>query len=174
MEQEESLDELVIKYINGDENSFSSLYEATHKSIYYTIYSIVKNDSEVVDLVQETYIRIHLKINQYQLGTSFKAWANTIARNITFNYLKKAKKELVYSSLDEDILPKYELTYEVDNKLAYVLNNLKDDERKLYEYLVLDGRSVKEVAEELNVSLNRVYYLKGLMEEKVKKIIKNY
>lgn len=170
----DALDKVVSDYKNGDEKCFAILYDETHHGVITTIYSYIKNYSEIIDLVQDTYVQVHVKIDQYNIGTNFRAWVNTIARNLTINYLRKHNKELAFSEIDEDKLPTYELTYEIDKRLEAVLNNLDDEQRELYKCLILEGMSVKDTATKMNLSLNRVYYLKSLMETNVKKILKDY
>ena len=56
------LEKYVEEYINGNQEAFVTLYEETYKNVYYTIYLVVKNKSLIDDYVQDTYLKVIVKI----------------------------------------------------------------------------------------------------------------
>ncbi len=75
----------------GDETAFVEIYEATHRLVYYTIYQILKDSELAKDIMQDTYLKVHEKIDSYRFDSP-KAWIMTIARNLAINAYNRRKK----------------------------------------------------------------------------------
>lgn len=85
---------------NKDEKAFAYVYKETKAGVYSVIVSLVKNQSTVEDLMQETYIKMIKNISQYQKGKNFTAWLLQIAKNTALDYLR-ANKNIVYVDVEE-------------------------------------------------------------------------
>ena len=59
---------------------------------------------------------------------------------------------------------------EPDTKIDKALDNLTGLEKEVFIHLIIEGLSVKETAEIMNVNINRIYYLKKQMENSLKVI----
>lgn len=70
--------------------------------IKFFILSKVKNDVIADDLVQETFIKVHTKLNTLKDENKMKSWLFTIARNTVLDYFKS--KKMVYNITDEDFI----------------------------------------------------------------------
>ncbi|MCM8535952.1 MAG: sigma-70 family RNA polymerase sigma factor [Lentisphaeraceae bacterium] len=64
-------------------------------------YSMLKNHATAEDVVQNAYVVIVKKYEQFQAGTSMIAWCRAIVRLQVLSYIKKQKKEV---SLEDQIL----------------------------------------------------------------------
>ena len=71
---------LIEKLKNKDNEAFEIIYYQTHKMVFSIIYSIVKDDLDAEDLMQDTYIKMIENINSFKAGRNFKTWLGTIAR----------------------------------------------------------------------------------------------
>lgn len=152
------------KYKQGDQEAFSVIYQETYQSVYYTIYLLTKNTTIIEDFVQDTYLKVIDKIDAYKIGTNFKAWICTIAHNLAVNGLIQKSKEIPVelSSQTEHIFgpaPKN------DTRIYKALEILEGEEKEVFVHLIIEGYSVKETADIMNVNINRIYYLKKLMEK---------
>ncbi|MEP3837075.1 MAG: sigma-70 family RNA polymerase sigma factor [Algibacter sp.] len=70
--------------------------------IKYFILSKVKDDTIADDLVQETFIKVHTKLNTLRDENKMKSWLFSIARHTVLDYFKS--KKLVYETTDEDFI----------------------------------------------------------------------
>jgi RNA polymerase sigma factor (sigma-70 family) len=113
------------------------------------------------------------KIKTYQIGTNFKAWICRIAHNLTINGVVKMDKEipLALSRETEHIFGE---APKKDERIDKALDLLIGDEKEIFVHLIIEGFSVKDTAELMNVNLNRAYYLKKKMEETLRIIIQKY
>lgn len=165
------LDQAIEAYKNGDNEAFSAIYQETYQSVYYTIYLLTNNHSIIEDFIQDTYLQVINKIGSYQIGTNFKAWICRIAHNLTINGLLKQDKEIALE-LSKETEYIFGPAPEKDERVEKVLECLDGEEKEIYIHLIIEGFSVKETAEIMNVNLNRAYYLKNKMEDSVKIIMK--
>lgn len=169
----QELDQYILAFKNGDEEAFTEIYQETYQSVYYTIYLLTKNLSIIDDYVQDTYLQVINKLSSYQIGTNFKAWICRIAHNLTINGLLKSVKEipLELSRATEHVFgpaPKK------DDRIDKALDLLEGEEKELFIHLIIEGFSVKETADMMNVNINRIYYLRKKMETNLKIIMEKY
>lgn len=59
---------------------FMELYTQFHRQLYVYIATLVPNASDAQDLLQETSLTLWKKFDEFAPGTSFLAWARTVAR----------------------------------------------------------------------------------------------
>ena len=52
---------------------------------------MIKNDSDVEDLVQETFIKAYKALDKFKFNYSFSAWIYRIASNNTIDFLRKRR-----------------------------------------------------------------------------------
>ena len=76
-----SKNNLTEQIINKDESTFERIYSDYNKLVFYVIYQIVKDKEITKDLVQETFLSVYNKIDQYN-GGNFKYWVLQIAKNL--------------------------------------------------------------------------------------------
>ena len=81
------LDKCIIDFLDGDESSFDLIYHETKKSVYLSIYTIIKNQDTIEDLMQDTYMKAINALNYYKIGTNFKAWISRIAETTPLTIL---------------------------------------------------------------------------------------
>ncbi len=167
------LDQAILAYKNGDNDSFAVIYQETYQSVYYTIYLLTKNNSIIEDYVQDTYLQVINKISSYQIGTNFKAWICRIAHNLTINGLLKQEKEIALE-LTKETEYLFGPAPKKDERLDKALELLEGLEKEVFIHLIIEGFSVKETAEMMNINLNRAYYLKNKMEKTLKLIMEKY
>ena len=61
-----------------------------------------------------------------------------------------------------------------DDRIDKALELLIGEEKEVFIHLIIEGFTVKETAELMNVNINRIYYLKKEMEKTLKVIFENY
>ena len=117
------------------------------------------------DIVQECFIKIYKKIEQYEGRGSFEGWIKRIAVNTALKYVKDLQKS--YTLDVDDMQVAEEETEEVNNKntkslilntdfskeeILEVVASLPTGFRTVFSMYVLDGYQHKEIAEILGIS----------------------
>lgn len=82
---------------------FNKLVKQNRANVKGIIRLITKEDNE--DLEQEVYLKVWKNSDKYKEQGSFKSWINTVAKNISKDYLKSAyRKRQDLSDSDENTL----------------------------------------------------------------------
>lgn len=85
-------DEQLIEWVaQGDASCLGTLFERHNRSIYQYCWQMTRHSTHAEDLVQEVFLKVLRKAGAYRREGTFKAWLYLIARNVTLDYLRKAK-----------------------------------------------------------------------------------
>jgi len=95
-------DEQLIQWVaNGDSSCLATLFERHHRGVYQFCLQMTRQPTQSEDLVQDVFLKILRKAKLYRGEGSFKAWMFNIARNVTLDHLRKAKRQN-NQPIDED------------------------------------------------------------------------
>ena len=122
--------ELVEKVKNGDQIAFSNLIEKVKYKLYKTGMSILKNDDDTCDAIQETLIKAYKKIKTLNNNEYFTTWIVRILINQCYDIIRKNDKII---SMNEKLQTNQNTYYELysqESSLEYVLNMLDKDLKK--------------------------------------------
>ena len=100
-----TIKELVSSAKSGNKKSFDKLYELTHNDVWYNCLSLLKDEENAKDIMQETYITAFLKLDTLKDEEKFCGWVTTIAVNLC---KKKLKGKVEYQIDDEVLITKTE------------------------------------------------------------------
>ncbi len=176
----------VIKAMNGDQEAISELYYATYPKLRAVAVSILKNEDDAEDIVQDSYIKAFSSLHQLDNAQKFEPWLCRILSNKCKDYLKKNKPILFSTQNDEDSEP-IEWSIEDESKeynpeevlisadtrkqIMDLLNSLPDEQRICLIYYVVEDMKISEIAKLLEVSENtvksRISYAKSKMQVKI-------
>lgn len=158
------LDIHIKNFLNGDSFEFDIIYEETKKHVYLSIYTYVKNQMAIDDLMQDTYFKAIDNLKSYKLGTNFYAWISIIARNTAINYYNKNKRvDLVEEYIDGE-------NPNNDSLVSLALNILDGLEREVILYHIVLNMKFKEISKILDKPIGTVYsiYKKAIINIKEK------
>jgi len=145
--------------INKDDEAFRVIYENTKKGVFSMIVSIVKNKAATEDLMQDTYIKMIEKINQYKRGRNFYAWLLQIAKNTALDYYRKYKNEVIYDPQEQSY---YHDSLKTDEKTYSVLDLVKplnDLEKQIVLLRAVDQMKFKDIAQIVDKPLGTVLWI---------------
>ncbi len=87
-------DEQLIEWVaRGDASCLGTLFERHNRGVYQYCRQLIGSNTQAEDLTQEVFLKILRKAGSYRREGSYKAWMFNIARNVTFDYLRKAGRE---------------------------------------------------------------------------------
>lgn len=107
---------VVEQFAKGDKKAFEDIYEFYKNSIYLFSISLLKNQADAEEVVQDTFIKVYQKIHTLKELKTFHAWLFTITYNTAMKLYHKKK---------------YQLTLE-DESFLDTLVTVKDDQKKDY------------------------------------------
>ncbi|MGI6786944.1 MAG: RNA polymerase sigma factor [Acholeplasmataceae bacterium] len=164
--------QLVERIKNRDNQAFEIIYYQTHKMVYSIIYSIVKDDLDAEDLMQDTYIKMIENINSFQHGKNFKTWLGTIARNLAIDYYRRNQRKLNVDLLEEEQVY-FESTGEnldLKAEALELLEMLSSDEQLIVLLRVVDELTFREISEITNRPLGTVIWVYNQSISKLSKL----
>lgn len=150
--------------VDSKSSKFFGLYNSIHGSLMSYIMMMVHNLTAAEDLLQETATIMWENFDQFQEGTNFTAWAMTIARNKTLEYLrdnrrtKKLLRHEFYARLShvaEQSAQDYGLRV---NALNNCLKKLDSKDKKLIALRYRDNVSVKDIALKVGRPASTLYF----------------
>jgi len=152
---------LVEQAKNGSERAFNKLYDKYYKTMWFTIYNIVKNRDVTEDLISVVFTKAYMKMSSYTEHISFEMWLKTIAVNSSIDYIRRMKNEKLNNYIDDeettiqlsDVEKSPEDSFIVKEKLKLTLEaipTLKKQYRELIQSRI-EGLSYKDIAEKLAI-----------------------
>ena len=149
-----TLDELIQKCKKQDSKAQGALYKQYSGILFSICLRYSPNKTEAEDNLQDAFLTIFKKIEQYKGKGSFEGWIKRITVNTV---LQKYRKQRIYNIEDEErIEQEDEVTVKTDTVpldfLLKIIQELPDQYRLVFTLYVLDGYSHKEIAEMLGIS----------------------
>ncbi len=145
----------VKEYMDGNIEKFNDIYYETKKIVYLSIYSILGNSAEIEDIMQDTYMKMINNLDSYKLGTNFKAWISSIARNLSLNEYNK-KKRIVELGDDEMDSINYQYDNSLINKSLYILNN-DTDMKQIFVYRIIFNMGFRDISDIMNIPKSTIH-----------------
>ena len=148
-----SLEKLINRCKQRDIRAQSEVYQLFAGKLFALCLKYSKNYQEAQDNLQDGFITIFNKIEQYKFKGSFEGWLKRIMINTA---LQKYREKNVLNLISEEIPEEIEVeTDELDISLDFLLKiiqELPNRYRLVFNLYVLDGYSHKEIAELLEIS----------------------
>ncbi len=178
-----TIKELVLSAKNGNKKAFDKLYKLTSNDVWFTCVSLLKDEENAKDIMQETYITAFLKLDTLKDEEKFCGWLTAIATNKSKN---KLKGKVEYQIDDEVLIAKTEtdelmLPEEYINKAEKrkVLLQIIEDTLSFNQYQVVlmfyfNELSISEIAQGLEISEGTVKSRLNSSRAKMKTAIEDY
>jgi RNA polymerase sigma-70 factor (ECF subfamily) len=81
--------ECIRRILAGETHLFHELIRPCERSIYFLLLSILKNETDVEDVAQETVIKVYQNLDKFRGDSQFRTWVLSIARNEGLGRLRK-------------------------------------------------------------------------------------
>lgn len=85
--------EIINRARSGDLKAFEFLVKKYQKLVFTVIDRLTQNKSDVEDICQEVFIKVHKGLKSFAFYSKFSTWIARIAYLTAINYLKKMKRE---------------------------------------------------------------------------------
>ena len=154
---EERLRGLLARALQGDEAAYREFLEALVVRLRaFLRRRLTRAPDEVEDLLQETLLAVHNQRHSYDASQPLTAWLHAIAKYKLIDCLRRrARRELLHEPLDDApglLAAEDREAGEARRDLAQLLQTLPPRQRKPIECVKLQGLSVAEAAQRLNMS----------------------
>jgi RNA polymerase sigma-70 factor (ECF subfamily) len=155
--------ELIARSIARDERAFGDLFDRHSTAVYRFAFALTHNETEAQELVQETFITAWKKLADIRLaGDSMLPWLIVTTRNHAKNSSRAHYRndtlpldELIRARGADRATESQEVREELDWTFAAV-RQLSETDQRIVELCLYDGRSYKEAAMRLGLSVSGV------------------
>lgn len=161
--------ELIASIRNGKGAAFEKLMRRYNQRIFRTARSILRDEAEAEDVVQETFVRAFHHLEQFEERASVGTWLTRIAVNEALSRLRRFQR---FDALDTESNHKEGGSYSVESKqpgpedqasfqelrsvLTVAIDSLSQDLRTVFVLREVEGLSTLETGEALQLSSEAV------------------
>jgi RNA polymerase sigma-70 factor (ECF subfamily) len=149
-----TLDELIIQCKKQDATAQGELYKQYNRILFAICLRYSPNYTEAEDNLQDAFITIFKKVEQYNGKGSFEGWMKRVTVNTV---LQKYRKQRTFEIVDEGQIED-EAEVEIESEdipldfLLKIVQELPDRYRLVFSMYIMDGYQHKEIAEMLGIS----------------------
>ena len=156
------------------EEAFKKLVTKYKERLYWHIRKLVLDHDDAHDVVQNTFIKIHLNIDKFRENSSLFTWMYRIATNESLNFInsKAAKmgllnQEWIEAKADGLMADSYFDGDQAALKLQKMVARLPEKQRIVFNMKYVDNMNYQDISEVLDTSVGA---LKASYHHAVKKI----
>ncbi len=181
--------QIINNLLAGNKSEFEKLEKKYKSIITLLIRKMIKNEEDVQDLVQETFIKAYTSIDKYNHNYPFSAWIYKIASNHCIDFLRRKRLQTIplnYTSYDdseefireiEDNNNHPEIDYiknEQKNLLEFAISKLPEKYKTIFRLRHEDDLDYKEISLHLNIPIGTVkvnlFRARKLLYDELKKL----
>ena len=148
-----TLEELITRCKKQDAKAQETLYREYSRILFGICLKYSPNRAEAEDSLQDAFITIFKRIEQFKGKGSFEGWMKRITVNTVLQkYRKKKTFDIPNEQQIEDTDVEIEQSAIPLDFLLKIIQELPDRYRLVFNLYVMDGYSHKEIAEMLGIS----------------------
>lgn len=169
--------------IHGKVERYELIVNEFQNYVYAFVCSIVGNGEVAQDITQEVFIKGYFSLKKLKEPKRFKSWISRIAYNESISYLRKKKRGLdvtfieniEYESIKvpDNSIDEIEIKVKTDNDIEILrgaIKQLKEEEQFLIRAFYYENRSIKDIEEITGLSESNI----KTKLHRIKKRLKDY
>lgn len=162
-EPAQNLSENLERCLNGDMNAFRPIVEEHQQYVFSIALRMLSDEEEANDVVQDSFIRVWKNLSFYRPTMKFTTWLYTIVTRLCYDKLRARRRirtrrlEEIDASLLASLASEHNPEQLYTNKelvqtMSILTEELPHQQKFVFVLRDLEGFSVREVSEMLNVS----------------------
>jgi len=163
--------ELLEGCVKKDRLRQKRLYYKYCDAMFTLAYRILNDRDEANDVLQDAFLQVFQKIDQFRKQSTLGAWIKTIVIRTAIRHLKSLK---IFDTYQQEKHDSHDFSpNETDGKiLEKIILSLPDGYRTIFILAEVEGYKHREIAEMLNISegtsKSQLYNAKRILKEKLK------
>jgi RNA polymerase sigma-70 factor (ECF subfamily) len=158
----ERLAALIDRVRTGDHDAFLAIVQTYQQKVFAMAYAMLRNREDALDVVQETFFRLHQKIGTYRPGSGFQAWLLQIARHLAIDYYRKhLQDDRAHASglspeeapAAADPRPDAEKAVDLRQVLSRGVGRLAERQQRVFVLRHYEELQFHEIAEDMGISV---------------------
>ena len=163
-----------------DAKAFELLFKRHYKPLCRRVNTMLNDEEATEDVVQALFIKIWESRETIQTPDSVAAYLFTAARNRALNYIKsqarKSSNEVPLTNLHDEADNRMEEQMdakELQKALYTAIDSLPEKRREVFVLSRFEGKSYKEIAEIMQISVKTVEAQMGKALSTLREFVKN-
>ena len=162
------------------DKAFRYLYDKYASTLRYFSAKYVDDDATIEDVVQDAFLNLWEKRNEFKTESTIKAYLYKIVRSFSVDTIRRRNianryaEKIVLEKEDQEFFLENIVESEVFQMIQTVFNELSPSCREVYQ-LSLHGKSHEEISQLLDTSINTVKKHKNnanhYMRERLKHVL---
>jgi RNA polymerase sigma-70 factor (family 1) len=147
----------------GQEKAFDFFFKQYYTTICLFTFRITRNQDAAEEIAIDAFLKLWDRCDTFQTETGIRSFLYTVAHHAAIDWLRKEKTRenslKQYSNqelLGENDAFKEQVAAETFTKLHEAISTLPPKCRRIFKMLFFDKKDYKEIATELNISINTV------------------
>lgn len=187
-------DQLIKLALSGDYTAYEMLISKYERKVHSLAIRITKDPILAEDVLQDVFMTVFRKLDSFKGNSQFSSWLYRIAANFCFMALRK-RNNVQFDSI-ENALPtlhsqisvevqsnvqtadQHLSTKELRSELEKAISRLDEDYRVVFIMRDVDGLSIKEICDILNLSepavKSRIHRARLMLQKKLSKTYYEY
>lgn len=153
----ESPEELLQKSVRGDRKSQEKLYRQFYGFAMSVCVRYTQSRDEALEIVNDSFLKVFTKGDQYDSKYPFKAWFRRIIVNTALDFYRSQQKHYFHENIEEayevssnDSSPLSQLNHE---EIIMLIQRLPSGYKMVFNLFVIDGFSHEEISNQLGISV---------------------
>jgi RNA polymerase sigma-70 factor (ECF subfamily) len=147
-------EELIRRFVNGDESAFNTLANRYIEKIYWHARRMTGNHLDADEILQEVLIVLYKKLKTFEFKSSLYTWIYTITNTRSINLINKRRIKNLFSleEVPNNILDDRNLSAELESKqklqqIEKALQKLPVKQREVFIMRNYNELSYEEISE---------------------------
>ena len=158
--KDKELVDAIAQIQNGSQKAQTKLINYFWDDVFGFILKKVQDRTIADELTVAVFAKILTKLNLYDENFQFKTWILTIAQNSVIDYWRKKSREEVFTDDFKDVKNEFEkspeellISKQQQQHIVSTIASMDAQYRKIIELRFFEEKSIKEIAETLNISV---------------------
>jgi RNA polymerase sigma-70 factor (ECF subfamily) len=179
---------LIARAQQGDKSAFRQLVERHQRRAFTLALSLVRDESDARELVQEAFLRVYKSLPTFQGSSSFFTWLYRIITNLSIDLMRKPGRQLpdldeTHFELDDSQEAEFSLVGHIDGadpadamrrgeiakRLVAAMDDLPPYHRSVIVMREVEGLSYDEMASAMGVSkgtiMSRLFHARRKLQQ---------
>ena len=159
----------------GNRSSQEKLYQYFHPYGMSISLRYAKNRMEAREILNESFLKVFTKLDQYDKDQPFQFWLRRIIINTAIDYYRRQQKEMLFADIDMALHLADDTHYNIEIDPAMdtlpIIQQLPPAYRMVFNLYVMEGYNHQEIAEQLGISVNTSKSNLARAKQKLKEMI---
>lgn len=159
----DDIQELTLAFQRGEEKGFNYFFTSLYPALLYYAFRITNDKYAAEEIVQDSFIKIWHRHSSFTHPKVIKSWLYTTVYNASIDQIKKEQRlramERSFSITEEisETPVQHEIIYtEVTREIYAAITQLPPACRQVFELLFIEGKSLRETADQMGLSINTI------------------